>query len=325
MNKNEERLNKKLAKITGLRGLVFAAGLLTLMGCGRNVVDTTVTQQPTQTIETTVDDPVVDVPVEPTTDVSDNTTVEPVEEHEFADATLVQTGDNNYTLYIDCLDNSNAPELENIVSLDRGGISGTSGMVAVPDNLLAAILTRGAQIDANNITGIDFEKWMDYQFNVNVIVTGRVPCVLTDTPSMYENTWVFERGQLSYNLNAGDTLPSSMCEMSAVLLKDSLNCTNDNITCALTRYYIGPNDWDAVMKECMDATGLTEEEIYSNYDSTYVLSYDVAGIGNAYADCASEVLQYAGDEIIIKHIDASGRNAAFVTYTVYREKTYGSK
>ena len=198
-------------------------------------------------------------------------------------------------------------------------------MVAVPDNLLAAVLTHGAQIDANDITGINFEKWMDYQFNVNVIVTGRVPCVLTDTPSMYENTWVFERGQLSYNLNAGDTLPSSMCQMSAVLLKDSLNYTNDNITCALTRYYIGPNDWNVVMKECMDATGLTEEEIYSNYDSTYVLSYDVAGIGNAYADCASEVLQYAGNEIVIKHIDASGRNTTFVTYTVDRAKTYGSR
>ena len=67
---------------SNIRGLMIAAGLLTLMGCGKTVVDTTVEQQPTQTIETTVDDPVVDVPVvEPTTDVSDNTTtVEPEED-----------------------------------------------------------------------------------------------------------------------------------------------------------------------------------------------------------------------------------------------------
>lgn len=55
----------------------------------------------------------------------------------------------------------------------------------------------------------------------------------------------------------------------------------------------------------MNATGLTAEEIYANYDSNYVLQYDTLGLGNP--DFANGVLQYVGKgPIVISYFDENG-------------------
>nr|MBP3258712.1 hypothetical protein [Bacilli bacterium] len=324
MNKNEMSLIKKLAKINVTRGLFIFAGAATLMGCGRNVSTEPVDPTPTQTIETTIDDPEVtpevDIPVvEPTTDP----TTTPVEEDkpEFEDATFIQTGEHEYTINIDCPDNSEAPELAVIPSLDlQGIISGTSGVNGISENLILAVLTHGAQVSPNNITQINIENYGDCVITENAIV-GERSLVITDNPSAYGDN-VFCTTIDEMTCGSTSELNANAISRSMFILRESITATNGNITCGLTRFNMGPKNWDIVMKECMDATGLTEEQIYANYDSSYVLSYDTMGLGDP--NYANDVLQYVNGDIVITEFGKNGGAVSTTTYTVDRVKTYGT-
>ena len=109
--------------------------------------------------------------------------------------------------------------------------------------------------------------------------------------------------------------PTSM-QLCCLILQDALSDCDGNLTCALTRYNMGPDNWDKAMEECIDATGLTAKEIYANYDSSFVLRYDTLGLGNP--EFAPGVLQYIGnDPIVIRYAKESG-TVYECTYTLAR-------
>ena len=303
--------------------------LVSLMaGCGR-VVDTNqpTTPAPTTTIEHQVDDPVVDEPV-----VEDETikpgetsdvTVTPAEESNLPEPTFVQTGDNAYTVYVDCPDNSSAPELSVLPANDSmHTLAASADGYGVSENLINAVMTHGMQVDPSNAAQINFDAYMDKPFDINILGLGKVNCVLTSNPSAYEEMAVYTPDMLE---NDDVTVVSMFSiDLCASLLNNSIMNTNGNITCGLARYSMGEN-WDVAMQECMDATGLTAEQIYATCDSAYVLSFDTQGLGDP--NYAAEVLQYIApdDPIVITNIDANGVKGDSVTYTIDRAKTYGQR
>ena len=296
--------------------VVFCGLLFTLMGCGKTVVDTTVEQQPTQTIETTIDDPVVDVPVEPTTDVSDNTTVE----DDKPAPTFVMTGENNYILYVDCPDESNAPEIQQTVNMCD--YDSWSAYYGVSSNLVNAILTNGVQTDPSNAAGLNYDLYKDNVFNI-VSKIGRVRnFVITDDPTQYQNDEsYFPLVDLSYN--DGDGIPSHVCYACTVVIKDSINQTNGNISLALMRYHLGPEVFDQWVQECVDGAGLTREEIYAGYDAEFVSQYDTLGLADV--SYVNDVLRYVDGEIVVTQYGEYGAVISTTTCAIEREKTYGSR
>ena len=60
---------------------------------------------------------------------------------------------------------------------------------------------------------------------------------------------------------------------------DLLEATNGNIELGLAKYW-NPENFDKAMQECMNATGLTKEEICANYGIDFVASYDKTGLLN---------------------------------------------
>ncbi len=310
MNRNEISLNKKLAKLNGIRGLVFAAGLLTLMGCGRNVSNDPVDPTPTQTIETTIDEdevviPEVDVPEE-----------EVVETPELPEPTFTQTGNNQYTVAIDCPDNSNAEELQTTYDMveDFSAVAENNG---VSSNLVCAVMTN-AVIKNNGILSYgDFAPYSNtvvntHSFNFNMDMS----MVLTDNPSSYNDVSVV------YSFDDND--PIGYEAMVGAFLRDSFINTNYNFTCALGRYAVGPEAWEQMMKECMDATGLSAEEIYANYDADFVMSYDTLGLANSeYVNDIVSLISAEDETYVMK--DAGNGEYVQTTYNIERTKSLGSR
>lgn len=317
-----EKLKREIkVKVGGTA--VFCGLLFTLMGCGKTVVDTTVEQQPTQTIETTIDDPVVDVPVEPTTDVSDNE-VEPVEEHDFSDATFIQTGENEYTINLDCPDNSSAQELSFLPSRDTAGnLSGPALNYGISVNLLNAVMTHGMQVDPLNAAGLNVDAYMDKPVTINADILGSYTYVLTNDPSAYgDKCHVYTLDDLKYT--DVNFMPDGVYRLCAVYLADSISATNGNIELGIGRCEVGPEIFDNAMQECMNATGLTREEICANYGIDFVAPYDKTGLLNA--NDVIETLSYiAPDEaIVITTFNSNGDEVGSTSYTLNRVKSYGT-
>jgi len=300
-----------------LKKVAISMGFLTMVltACGKNVVDTTQTNPtPTQTVETQVtpveEDPEVTIPVvEPTDSVDD-----PVVEDKYPDATMIQTGEHEYTMHIDCPDNSDAPEIEKVVSFDAlETVAASSFEFGLSENLLTAVLTHGMQTNPANMTEINFKRWENYQYNFSSHFIGDLLMTITN-----DNT-VEERISEAYLKSDNETwLSSTYVAAGASLLHDSIMKTDYNITCGLARYHEGPEIWEQIMQECIDATGMTAEEIYANYDVNYVYQYDALGLGNP--NYVNEVFQYIGDDqIIITTFDSKGHVEFSNTYSVVRD------
>ena len=296
---------------------VFCGLLFTLMGCGKTVVDTTVEQQPTQTIETTVDDPVVDVPVvEPTADVSDNTTVE----DDKPTPTFVMTGENNYTLYVDCPDESNAPEIQQ--TIDMCGYDTWSFSFGVSSNLVNAILTNGMQTDPLNAAGLNYDLYKDNVISVADRYGRTKNFVITDDRTQYQNMEDYVP-LYDFSYSDGEAITDHVCTACTVVLKDSINQTNGNISLALMRYHLGPEVFDQWMQEGVDGSGLTKEEICANYDAEFVSQYDTLGLADV--SYVNNVLRYVDGEIVVEEFGGYDVVISTTTYTIEREKTYGSR
>ena len=312
-----KRIERDKNRISAFRAVLSATGMLALMGCGKTVVDTTVEQQPTQTIETTVDDPVVDVPVvEPTTDVSENTTTVEPEEDKFADATFIQTGENEYTINIDCPDNSNEILDPYSVPYYEIALTGLSENYGVSSNLMNAIFTYGLQTDPSDPTQANIETYVDMPMYVNIDYAGNVHRVFTYDESQYLGA----AGIVHLEQLNGDKYGSpnfTQCNVCAIVFKDALTHCNGNVTCALGAYNGGISNWDKVMQECTAQTGLTAEQIYANYDFDFVEKYDTQGLLNH--DFVTGVLPYVGNEpIVISYFDENGQTVSTTTYTIDR-------
>ena len=134
-----EKMKREIKVKVG--GTVVFFGLLTLMGCGKTNQDTVVTPEPDTTIETVVEpeDDEITIP----TDISDNEVVTPVEEEkELPEPPFVLTGDNQYTVYVNCADNSNAEELKTVYN-EGSDIIENSHHFGVSPELTAAVLAYG--------------------------------------------------------------------------------------------------------------------------------------------------------------------------------------
>lgn len=86
--------------------------LAVVSGCGQKT-DASVVEQPTVTSvqeETGIEEDEQDEII-PEVDEEITPVIELSEEDKYPGATVVQTSDNHYTLYLDCPDNSNAPEV----------------------------------------------------------------------------------------------------------------------------------------------------------------------------------------------------------------------
>ena len=141
--------------------------------------------------------------------------------------------------------------------------------------------------------------------------------VLTDNPDLYRGSvdMIYEKGVLENG---------SCLSLIGIYLRDSFINTNYNFTCALERYSVGPAAWEQMMKECMDATGLTAEDIYANYDANFVMSYDTLGLANP--EFVNEIVSLISPEDET-YVMADNGNGEYVqaTYTIERAKTLGSK
>ncbi len=306
----------------------FIATILT--ACGKTVDTTPVTTPaPTTTIEHQVDDPVVDEPVVDNPEVGNgegntNPTTPVESEPVIENSTFVQTGENEYTVYVDCPDNSTAPELSIIPADDSMyTLPSSAESYGVSENLINAVLTHGMQVDPMNAAQINFDAYADQIFQIDVRYAGRFDCVITNDGSAYDEhaMLVYTPEKLSGN-DAGAAIDN--IQLCAILLKKSIENTNGNITCALMRYNMGPEAWNQVMEECMNATGLTAEQVYAGYDAEYVMSFDTLGLGDP--NYVNDILQYIGNEpITVTEIDSEGINGETTTYTIDRVKTYGQK
>ena len=310
---NIEELKNKIKAKTGIT-IVFGALLLTLMGCGKTNQDTQVTTGPDTTVETTIDDPEVDVPVvEPVTDVSGND-AEPVEENEFPEPTFVLTGDNQYTVYVNCADNSNADELQTVMN-GQNYIENTSNFYGVSQNLLYAFMASGAKKGTDNLFQIDFDAYKDKEFSAyHFYGNFEMPVVFTDTPDSYPgNVLIATREDLSN----GSSIYEGAC---AVIINNAFSLTNFNMTLAIEYVLIGPDNFYKMMDECKDATGLSYEEICASYDLDFVASYDTLGLANV--EGVYEILSYIpnDDPVTITQMGSNGEPVV-TTINIAKEKT----
>ena len=307
-------MNVKKLAVSG----ALVAGLLA--GCGRTVdTNQTTTPAPAESIETTADDTEVDDGnVTDPGEASDISGTSAEESPVIENPTYVQTGDNEYTIYVDCPNYSNAPELSFISEHDdTNSLEAGSSRFGVSANLLNAVMTHGMQVNPLDAAQINYDAYLDRPFEFNELHFGARTYVFTANPSNYDNVEVrYDLNDLKYN--DPTLIAPFQHEVCAILLKDAIVNTNGNITCGLARYNMGPEAWDQVMEECMSVTGLTAEQIYANCDAAFVLSYDTQGLGDP--DYAAEVLSYIGseDHIVITEIDEYGDRIFSDTYCVVR-------
>lgn len=299
----------------------LVAGLLA--GCGRTVdTNQTTTPAPTTSIETTVDNPEVDAPVIDETnpgEVTDKPGTTVVDTPVIETPAFVQTGDNEYTIYVDCADNSAAPEVQTIELDDTlGSIAGNSEEFGISRNLLTAVMAHGVKTDYTNAAQINYDVYMNQTITANSLIEGEISFVINDRSVSFNSGMVHD---LRYGTE--DPIPPMSYCVCAMLLQNSLVNTNGNITCALARYNMGPEAWDQVMEECMNATGLTAEEIYKAGDAKFVMSYDTLGLGDP--DYANEVLSYVDGPITFANIDPNGNVGISSTYIIEEAKAYGQR
>lgn len=303
-----------------IKYLVIIGLSVILAGCGNSADSVSVEPMPSTSVEadSAVEDPEISEPV-----IDDSAEV-PVEEQiddRLADATLIQTGENKYAMYIDCPDNSDAPEIAATLSNDNEWrIAADSELYGISENLLIAVLTHGMQIDSTNPAEISFEAWENVRFDGNAKSIGNMWGMLISNPAEYD-IHVYSQANLTHNVN--EPLEPDIRDACGLLLQDCITETNGNITCGLARYNVGPDVWNQLMQECMDATGLTADEIYANYDANYVYQNDTLGLGNP--NYSNEVLEYVNGDIIITSINPiDGKAGLSTTYSIERVKTYGS-
>ena len=281
---------------------ISAIGLLT--ACGKTV------ETPIETVEPVVEPIVEEEPEE--------VTEENVEEEEptFEDATFVQMGEYEYTLYIDCPDNSDAPEIEE--TINRLGYDSWSDSCGVSANLVDAVLTHGVQIDYCNAAELDLDIYKGYVIKlIDLFGHDKEYTILGDFEYHTDETGITHVNLQDFCYDEGMQIPAHVCYACTVILKDSIRYTNGNITLALIRYHVGPEAFDELMQECVEATGLTEEEIYAHYGADFVYQYDTLGIGDA--NYANEVLQYvSGDIVITEYSGGWGEILSETTYTLVR-------
>ena len=331
MNTDSERIFIKSAKLIGSGSLVFAAGLLTLMGCGRTVVDTTVEQQPTQIIETTIDEPVVDVPeVEPTTDVSDDTTVTEPEEETF-EPSFVMNSENDYTMYIDCEDNTNDPKLQELKNNDDYShfIGMTPNFFGFSSDVMYGVVANNGGIGVANPLGLNYEYFMDMPIESNMFIgtdyDGTQKVVISEYESSYGTGYVV----VTPDMITSETPGVEAVEAACAVYRMCLDKANGNFACALEMYNKGLDTWNQAMQECMSATGLTEDEIYKSYmpDFVYAHSNVVVDDPNYY----KAVLSYADNARLYRTI-MNGPDDVYDTFctvecspSIDKSKTLGSR
>jgi hypothetical protein len=224
-------------------------------------------------------------------------------------------------MHIDCPDNSNAPEIATTLSNDNEWrITASSELYGISENLLIAVLTHGMQVNLTNPTEISFEAWENRKFNGNIKSIGGNSFTFISNPVGFDPT-IYSRANLVHDANG--PFEDDVLSVCGLLLQDCITETNGNITCGLARYNVGPDVWNQLMQECMDATGLTADEIYANYDANYVYQNDTLGLGNP--NYSNEVLEYVNGDIIITSINPiDGKAGLSTTYSIERAKTYGS-
>ncbi len=322
MNNGEKTMKNIFANLpTGAKTVAInvACIVVLLTGCGRTVgTDPVTTPAPTTSIETAIDDPVVDDNVVDSGEVTDKPGTTVADTPVIENPTFVQTGDNEYTIYVDCPDNSNAPELSFISDNDTVHALEGAAVYGPSFNLINAVMTHGMQVDPTNPAQINYDAYMDKPFEYNMPILGTYTCVLTNNPSNYgENVETYTMSQIV--CDDPTLIPLDAYDLCAILLDDAIVNTNGNLSCALARYNMGPEAWNQAMEECMGATGLTAEEIYANGDGPFVLSYATPSLGDP--NYANQVFAYINDSITVTEITESGRKGEITTYIVDRAKT----
>ena len=286
--------------------VICVIGLLT--ACGK--------EEPVQEVSEVVE-PVVEEQI-----IEEPAIEEPIEEEPeyptYEGATFIRVGDYKYEIIVDCPDNSDAPEIQE--TTDRLYFDSWSETDGVSANLVNAVLTHGAKKDYLNAAELDYDTYNGYviksydEFGEDAEYT-----ILGD----FKSYWAEDNPSEIY-VNLDDLyyyedmyIPAHVCMACTLILKDSIRYTNGNITLALIRYHVGPELFKDLMQECIDATGLTEEEIYANYGADYVYQYDTVGIGDP--DYANEVLQYVSGDIVITEYNGEYLGIlSETTYTIVR-------
>ncbi len=291
--------------------VVFCGLLLTLMGCGKTNNDTVVTPEPDTTIETVVE-PEDEITI-PTVDVSDNEEIAPVEDdNKLPEPTFVQTGDNSYTLYVDCQDNSNAPEIQAVLTIgDSSCISNYAEEFGISENLIIATMAYGIQDNSNDLLLSNLDNYKEIEMSMIDFCGDTQIIVITDEPDSHVEAYTLEPKSDAFMFH-------NIFKAYTAILRDSISSTNGNISCAVARTYAGPEAWEQVMRECMDATGLTEEKIYAYYNADDVLQYDTLGLCDH--ECANTIMSYIGDEPIVIQNYGTDRIESVDTYTIERSK-----
>lgn len=287
--------------------LAFVATVLT--ACGKTVeTNTPTTPAPDTTIETVVE-PIDEEKTEPNIDVENKTPddqeVKP-EESNLPEPTFVQTGDNNYTVTVDCPDNSNAPEIQTAQGYDYA--IGYASYGGVSENLITAIIATGVK-NGGDLGQINFDGYKDniirpYSFAFEV----ETPIVLTDTPDQYngEATPISRTSCEQFDSTYQFAMP--------LIVDNALISTNYNLTCAL-EYYQNPAEWNQIMQEFSAQTGLSTDEIYANYDARTI--YET--LGKEYPGFAEEVISMISpDEQVYATRIEDGGTYSQVTYTIDR-------
>ena len=137
--------------------------LALVSGCGQKT-DASVVDQPAVTsvqAETGIEEDEQDEII-PEVEEEITPVVELPEEDKYPGATVVQTSDNHYTLYVDCPDNSEADVMEQVAVLpEYAGFYYGSGNTGMSGDMAAAITAYGVEIGASDTLQINYAAWED--------------------------------------------------------------------------------------------------------------------------------------------------------------------
>ncbi len=290
--------------------LAFVATVLT--ACGKTVETNNPTNPvPDTTIETVVE-PIDEEKTEPNIEEDHNKTpddqeVKP-EENNLPEPTFVQTSENNYTVAVNCPDNSNAPEVQTaqgysyvIEHSDIGGIS---------PNLITAIVAAGVK-EGGNYSQVNFDAYKDNVFTVNDMLYGDQPSVVfTENPDSYDKS-ICRITREDYN-----SFSQNYQYAMSLVVQHAFAETDYNLSCAL-EYYHDPVEWEQIMQEFEAQTGLTKAEAYANYDARTI--YET--LGKEYPGFAEEVISMISpDEQVYATRIEDGGTYSQVTYDFERTK-----
>ena len=233
--------------------------------------------------------------------------VEPAEENNLPEPTFVQTGENNYTVTVDCPDNSNSPEVQTAQGYDEA--IGYASIGGVSENLITAVLAAGVK-NGGNLGQINFDAYNDYVFDVYDFHYGwDATAVFTKTPENYGND-VYIVTQEQFN-----TFDGQYQYVMSFVMQNALKKTNYNLTCALD-YYQDPVKWEQIMQEFEAQTGLSADEIYANYDARTI--YET--LGKEYPGFAEEVISMISPDEVVKVAKPVDGSFSVITYNFERTK-----